>query len=394
MGGRRGGRAALAGQARCGSEEGPVEREVSLSAQDITEAEIQAVVEVLRSERIALGPKLGEFEAEFVRRLGVRHAVCCSSGTAGLHMGWRALGIGPGDEVITTPFSFIASANSILFVGARPVFVDIDPQTWQLDAARVEAALTPRTRALLPVDVFGGLPEMDALLALARQRGLRVLEDSCEALGAVYRGRPAGTLGEAGVFGFYPNKQITTGEGGMVVTDDDAIAFQLRSLRNQGRDPDGEWLTHPRLGYNYRMCDVQAALGVVQMRRLDAILAQRDRVAGLYRERLAGEPRLRLQRIPADQKVSWFVFVVRLNDDYTAAQRDAILRGLRARGIGCNVYFTPIHLQPFYREQFGFRPGDFPITEALAERTIALPFHNHLSEADVDYVVKTLRSLL
>lgn len=369
-------------------------REISLSAQDISQAEIDAVVAVLRSERLSLGPRIPEFEAEFARRLGTRHAIACSSGTAGLHMCWRAMGIGPGDEVITTPFSFIASSNSILFDGGKPVFVDIDPQTWQIDPARIEAAITPRTKAVLPVDVFGVPADMDAIRSIARRHNLRVLEDSCEALGATYKGRPAGALGEAGVFGFYPNKQMTTGEGGMVVTNNDDIAFMVRSLRNQGRDPDGGWLAHPRLGYNYRMTDIQAALGTVQVRRFDEILAQRDRVAGLYRERLADERRLTLQRIPAECRISWFVFVVRLSDSYDRAQRDGILRKLQSQGIGCSVYFPPIHLQPFYQEQFGYRQGDFPITEALSDRTMALPFHNHLTEAEIDRVVKALRALL
>jgi perosamine synthetase len=371
-----------------------VPREISLSSQDITAAEIDAAVAVLRSDRLSLGPRIPEFENEFTKRLGVKHAIACSSGTGGLHMCWRAMGVGQGDEVITTPFSFIASSNSIMFEGARPVFVDIDPETWQIDVARIEAAVTPRTKALLPVDVFGVPPDFDALWTLARQHRLRVLEDSCEALGATYKTRPAGTLGEAGVFGFYPNKQMTTGEGGMVVTNDDDLAFLVRSFRNQGRDPEGGWLAHPRLGFNYRMNDIQAAIGTVQMRRLDEILAKRHRVAGFYRTRLADEKRLTLQRVPSPMHISWFVFVVRLSDSYTMADRDRILGQLRAKGIGCNVYFPAIHLQAFYQTDLGYHAGDFPITEALAERTMALPFHNHLTEADVDYVVQTLKSLL
>jgi perosamine synthetase len=371
-----------------------VNREITLSAPDITEAEIQAVTQVLRTPRLSLGPKVPEFEAAFTRRLGARHAIACSSGTAGLHLIWRAMGIGHGDEVITTPFSFIASANSIMFDGGRPVFVDIDPLTWQIDATRIEAAITPRTRAILPVDIFGGAPDLDAIAAIARRRGLRLPEDSCEALGTLYRGRPAGTIGEVGVFGFYPNKQITTGEGGMLVTSDDQLAARLRSLRNQGRDPDAGWLAHARLGFNYRLSDICCALGVEQMRRLDEIMAKRARVARWYVERLSSEPRLSLQVIPPHVSINWFVFVVRLSDEYTQARRDEILGGLQQRGVACSNYFTPIHLQPFYREQFGYQPGDFPITEALAARTVALPFHNHLGEADVDYVVRTLRGLL
>lgn len=368
--------------------------EISLSGPDITQAEIDAVVRVLRTPQLSLGPKVAEFEAAFTRRLGVRHAIACNSGTSGLHLAWRAVGLQPGDEVITTPFSFIASSNSILFEGGVPVFVDIDPQTWQIDVRAIEAAITPRTRALLPVDIFGAMPDMPAVLEIARRHGLRVVEDSCEALGTTYNGRPAGTFGEVGVFGFYPNKQITTGEGGMVVTDDDAIAEIVRSVRNQGRGSDGAWLTHVRLGYNYRLPDINCAIGIEQMRRLDEILQRRSQVAGWYLERLRDESRLMLQKHLPGVKLSWFVFVVRLTDDYTQQDRDRILNELRRRGIGCSNYFTPIHLQPFYRERFGYRPGAFPLTEALSARTIALPFHNRLSEQDVDRVVRTLRELL
>ncbi len=374
--------------------EKPVTRQISLSGPDISEAEIEAVTAVLRTPYLSLGAKLDEFEQTFTDRLGVKHAIATSSGTAALHLLWRAFGLNPGDEVITTPFSFIASANSILFDGGRVVFVDIDPETWQIDVARIETAVTLRTKALLPVDVFGSLPDMDAIWSLAKKHDLRVLEDSCEALGASYKGRPAGTIGEAGTFGFYPNKQITTGEGGMIVTNDDELAFLTRSMRNQGRDPDAGWLQHARLGYNYRICDINCALGIVQMQRLDEILAKRTRVAGWYSERLADEPRVAMMEIPDEVTIAWFVMVVRLSDDYSQADRDDILAKLRRAGIACSNYFTPIHLQPFYQQQHGYKPGDFPITEALSARTVALPFHNHLSEADVDQAVTELRKLL
>ncbi len=367
---------------------------VDLSSQDITQAEIDAVLAVLKSDRLSLGPRLGEFEAQFQRRFGVKHAIACSSGTAGLHLCWHAMDIGADDEVITTPFTFIASSNSLMIDGARPVFVDIDPITWQIDANHVEAVITPKTRALLPVDIFGNLPDMDALAAIARKHQLRVLEDSCEALGARYKQRYAGTIGEAGVFAFYPNKQITTGEGGMVITNDDDLAFIVRSCCNQGRDPDAGWLAHARFGYNYRLTDIQAAMGTVQMKRLDEILAKRQRVADLYCERLADESRISMMQLTEGVENSWFVFVVALNEDYTRDQRDAIIQSLRDNGIGCNNYFTPVHLQPFYLEQFGFHAGQFPITESLAQRTIALPFHNHLTEREIDYVVGIFRGLL
>lgn len=367
---------------------------ISLSAPDVTEAEIAAVVEVMKTPRLSLGPKVAEFESAFTKRLGCTHAIACNSGTSGLHLIWSGLGVGPGDEVITTPFSFIASSNSIMFTGARPVFVDIDAATWQIDATRVEAAITARTKAVMPVDVFGSIPDMDAVNAIAKRRGLRVVEDSCEALGARYKGRPAGLLADAGCFGMYPNKQITTGEGGMIVTNDERVAFIARSLRNQGRDPDAGWLAHARLGFNYRMPDINCAMGVVQMKRLDEILSARSRVAGWYVDRLRDERRVTMQRVPEEVDISWFVFVVRLSDEYSQERRDGIMKKLGGQGIGTNNYFTPIHLQPFYREKFGYKPGDFPITEALSARTIALPFHNHLKEADVDRVVKALRALL
>lgn len=368
--------------------------QISLSGPDVSEAEIEAVTAVLRTPYLSLGAKLDEFEKTFTDRLGVKHAIATSSGTAALHLLWRALGLQPGDEVITTPFSFISSANSIMFEGGKPVFVDIDPATWQIDAGRIEAALTPRTKALLPVDIFGALPDMDAVWSIARRHGLRVLEDSCEALGATYQDRPAGTIGEAGTFGFYPNKQITTGEGGMIVTNDDELAFMTRSLRNQGRDPDAGWLQHARLGYNYRICDINCALGAVQMQRLDEILGKRAQVAEWYQQRLADEPRITMMKVRDDVRIAWFVLVVRLSDDYSQSDRDRILVGLRQVGVACSNYFTPIHLQPFYQEQHGYRPGDFPITEGLSARTVALPFHNHLSEADVDVAVTELRKLL
>lgn len=364
---------------------------IHLSGPDLTQAESDAVLAVLQTRHLSLGPKLAEFEQCFRERLGVRHAIATNSGTSGLHLIWRAMGVEKGDEVITTPFSFIASANSILFTEAKPIFVDVDPETWQLDHTKIEAAITPRTKAIMPVDVFGSTPDMAAIRALATKHNLRVLEDSCEALGTRYQGKPAGTLGDAGVFGFYPNKQITTGEGGMIVTDDDDIAFMCRSMRNQGRDPDAGWLQHARLGYNYRLPDINCALGCVQMQRLDEILARRAEVAGWYQERLRGVPRVSMQRVLEDCDMSWFVMVVRLNDEYSQQQRDGILDKLRVRDIQCSNYFTPIHLQPFYVEQFGYSEADCPETVRLSGRTVALPFHGGLSEADVDQVVEALR---
>ncbi|MBN2560645.1 MAG: DegT/DnrJ/EryC1/StrS family aminotransferase [Phycisphaerae bacterium] len=367
---------------------------IKLSGPDITQSEIDAVTEVLRSGWLSLGPRVPEFEEAVARFVGVKHGLAVSSGTAGLHLLVRAIGIQPGDEVIGTPFSFIASTNCILFEGARPVLVDIDLDTWNIDVARIEAAVTSKTKAIIPVDVFGQVPDMDAVNAIAAKHGLRVIEDSAEALGSKYKGRMAGSLGDAGVFGFYPNKQITTGEGGMIVTDDDEIARLCASMRNQGRDTGMGWLSHERLGYNYRLSDVACAIGIVQMKRIDEILARRARVAAWYRERLAGEDRIAMQEPSDDCDMSWFVFVVKLADRYTEADRAELIEKLRASGIGSSNYFAPIHLQEFYKREFGYKEGDFPICERVAARTIALPFHGGLAESDVDEVCETLRSLL
>lgn len=368
--------------------------EIALARPDISDREIDAVVAVLRSPNLSLGPKLPEFEGKFAELCGTRYAVACNSGTSALHLVVRAMGIGPGDEVITTPFSFVASSNCVIFENAKPVFVDIDPDTWCIDAARIESAINSHTKALIPVDVFGVTSDMDAIKPIAAKHNLRIIEDSCEAAGARYQGRPAGSLGDAGVFGFYPNKQLTTGEGGMVVTDDEDIADLCKSIRNQGRATGAGWLSHARLGYNFRLSDVNCAMGCVQVDRIGEILTTRRKVAEMYDERLAGEKRLITQKTTPGCTKSWFVYVVRLTDDYPPEARDRILNGLREQGIGCSNYFAPIHLQPFYQEQFGLREGDFPICERVAARTIALPFHAFLTAADVDRVVGALVEML
>lgn len=369
-------------------------RKIHLARPNITQSEIDAVVAVLRTPNLSFGPKLTEFERAFAAYCGTTEAVACSSGTAALHLLIRAMGIGPGDEVITTPFSFIASANCALYEGATPVFVDVDPDTWNIDPARIEEAITPNTRAVIAVDVFGQIADLDPIMALARRHGLRVIEDSCEALGSRYKGRPAGSIAHAGAFGLYPNKQITTGEGGMITTSDADLARLARSLRNQGREGNSGWLAHARLGYNYRMSDINCALGLAQLERIDEIIAARSIVQDMYRRRLADEKRIRMQRIDPDVEMSWFVLVVRLADAYDRADRDVLLARLGERGIGCGNYFAPIHLQPFYVERFGFGRGDFPNCEALADRTVALPFHHELTEDDVDYVCDELRRCL
>jgi len=366
---------------------------VPLSRPDITDAEIDAVVAVLRTPNLSLGPKLPEFEERFAAYVGTKHAVAVNSGTSALHLLVRAVGIGPGDEVVTTPFSFVASANCALFEGAKPVFVDIDEATWNLDVARLESAVTDRTRALLPVHIFGRPVPMGPVMDVAERRGLEVIEDACEAIGATDGRRKVGTFGRGACFAFYPNKQMTTGEGGMIVTDGDELADLCRSMRNQGRDPGAGWLAHPRLGYNYRLSDINCALGIAQLERLSGFLAARDEVARRYLERLEAVDELVLPPPCENGTMSWFVFVVRLADRFDLAQRDAVLDHLRAQGIGCNNYFTPIHLQPFYRDM-GYKSGDFPVTEKVSERTVALPFYNRLTPDDQDVVVACLKDAL
>ena len=368
--------------------------QIPLSSPDITDAEIQAVVDVMKTRHLSLGPKGPEFEDAFRRYLQVDEAIAVSSGTAGLHCCLLAMGIGPGDEVVTTPFSFIASSNSIKMVGATPVFVDIDPQTLNMDADKAEKAITPKTKAILGVEAFGNPVGMHEIAQLAARHEIPLIEDSCQGLGSSHKRRKVGTFGRCGVFGFYPNKQITTGEGGMIVTNDKKIADLCRSLRNQGRDPGGSWLSHARLGYNYRMSDINAAIGIVQMQRLDEIVEGRQRVAHEYISLLMDEPHIILPTIDDETVMSWFVFVVRLTGDLEAEDRDAILGYLRNHHIGCSNYFPPIHLQPFYVKDHGFKRGDFPITERVADRTIALPFHNRLTHMEIENVVHHLRQAI
>ncbi|MFO8012704.1 MAG: DegT/DnrJ/EryC1/StrS family aminotransferase [Phycisphaerae bacterium] len=371
----------------------PDER-IPLARPEISDEDIDAVVAVLRTPHLSLGPKLPEFERAFAGWMGLSRGVAVNSGTSALHLLVRALGLGPGDEMVTTPFTFIASGNCALFEGATPVFVDIDPDTWNMDVERLEAALTDRTRLLLPVHIFGRPLPMDRVMDIAEARHIPVVEDACEAVGATYKGRLAGTFGRAATFAFYPNKQMTTGEGGMVVTDDDHLADLCVSMRNQGRDPDAGWLAHARLGYNYRLSDINCALGLSQLGRLEGFIDARARVAERYLEKLADVDDLVLPAPYEDGEMSWFVFVVRLADRFTQEDRDAVLAHLRAEGIGCSNYFSPVHLQPFYRERFGFKEGDFPVTEHVAARTLALPFYNRLSEEDQDTVVAAVKSAL
>ena len=363
---------------------------ISLSAPDIQADDVELVVRVLRSNRLSIGPYIKQLERDFADYIGTKHAVAVTNGTSGLHLCMRAAGLAEGDEVITTPFSFIASANCILYERATPVFVDIDEASLNLDPALVARAVTARTRAMVPVHVFGQPCAMDELQAVCRDRKLVLVEDACEAVGAEYRGRKVGTFGKAAVFSFYPNKAMTLGEGAVVTTDDPHWAELLQSLRNQGRGDGGTGYSSDRLGYNYRLDEMSAALGVAQLARLDRLLAQRQAVAARYGEMLRRVPGVTVKRaLPSTTRKSWFVFVIHLGPHI---DRDRVIEQLEDRGIPSRVYFTPIHLEPYYRQRFGFKPGDFPVAERVAASILALPFHTNLSDAEMDEVVDALQS--
>jgi perosamine synthetase len=371
---------------------------VHLSRPDLTEKEITAIDSVVQSPMLALGPNLARFESSISSYIGVRHAIAVNSGTSGLHLLVRAFGIRDGDEVITTPFSFIASSNCILYERAKPVCVDIEWDTANIDVDLIEAAITPRTKAILPVDAFGQPPRLDVIRQIADRHGLVVIEDSCESLGSEYKGIKCGNgaYAHGAVFAFYPNKQITTGEGGMVVTDDPEIARLCRSMANQGRGEAGVWLSHERLGFNYRMDEMSAALGWAQMQRIDEIIQKRQHVALMYNERLSKIPGIWLPHIaPEVTRMSWFVYVIRVGMEEPRPERQSEIRNhvmevLQKNEVGCRPYFTPIHLQPFYRDMFGFKEGDFPITEKAGRTSIAIPFHNNLTPEEVEYVAQVL----
>jgi len=365
---------------------------IPLSAPDITAAEIAAVTAVLRTPRLSLGPELTAFEAALAQYHRMPHAVAVSSGTAALHLALITLGIGEGDEVIVPSFAFIAVANAVLQVRATPVFAEIDPVTLNLDPAAVEQAITPRTRAILVVHTFGVPAEMDALQAIARRHNLLLIEDACEAIGAAFGDHPnphrAGTFGDLAVFGFYPNKQITTGEGGAVLSRDPAHAARLRSLRNQGRSTSGEWLDHAEIGYNYRISDLSCALGRVQLGRIDEILALRRAAAERYHALLSGISGLELPPLDLPRRIiSWFVYVVRLPQ---AGSRDHVQAALAPRGIATGRYFAPIHLQPAWRHHPSATAACLPLTESLARRTLALPFFNRISTSQQEEVANAL----
>jgi perosamine synthetase len=367
-------------------------RPIPLSRPYIDAREEELVLEVLRSGRLSLGPTIERFEDMFAERVGAPFAVAVTSGTAGLHLLAHVAAVGPGDEVITSPISFVATANCFIFEGAEPVFVDVDRRTLNLDPAAVEEAVTERTKAIVAVDMFGYPCELDELRAIAERHDLALIDDSCEALGARYRGAPVGSHGVSAVFGFYPNKQVTTGEGGVVTTHSEDEYDLLRSLRNQGRSYESRWFHHVRLGFNYRFTDLQAAVGIAQLEKLDRILELRSAAAARYTRLLSDvngvEPPLADNE---DHVRSWFVYVVKLAPDIG---RDAVTELLAAEGIEAGHYVPCVHLQPYMRERYGFAEGLCPVAEDAASRTLALPFFTQLESEDQERVVDALRAAI
>lgn len=368
---------------------------IPLSRPDITEMEIEAVNHVLSTPYLSLGPELGNFEQALQTYCQTPYAIATSSGTAALHLCLRSLNLKPGDEVITTPFSFIASSNVLLFEHLVPVFVDIDPSSLNLDPKRVEQAITPKTKAILVVHAFGNPANMSALMDLAKKYNLRVIEDACEAIGSKWNGQNVGTFGDLGTLAFYPNKQMTTGEGGAVLTAKKELAETISCMRNQGRKPTGHWLDMEELGYNYRLSEMNCALGKTQVVRLPEILHKRTAVATRYDQMLGDDPNICLPprtHHPAD--MSWFVYVVRLAPHFRLEHRESVFQKMAEAHIACGRYFAPIHLQPYYRRRFGYQRGMFPITEAAGDLGLALPFFNHLSQSQAERVCENLKAAI
>ena len=384
-----------------------------MSSPDLGDEERKAVQDVLNTPNLSMGPRIDQFEEAISQYTGSKNAIAVNSGTSGLHLCVRASGIEKGDYVITSPFSFVASTNVMLYENAIPIYVDVDPRTGNINIEQLSSAVNDlesggnaaqkwlprkggvsagRLKAILPIDVFGQPADLDPIMDIANQHGLKVIEDSCEALGAEYKGRKAGSIGDFGVFAFYPNKQITTGEGGIIVTDDDQAADFMRSLRNQGRAIGDTWLQHTFLGYNYRIDEMSAALGVVQLSRLEELLSKRDQVAAWYSERLAEIPGIETLFIdPKTTRMSWFVYVIRFNE---GVNRDEIASKILESGVPARPYFVPIHLQPYMVDQFGYMPGDFPVTEDLGKRSLAIPFSGVMTESQVDQICRIIHSAI
>ncbi len=359
----------------------------------ITAEDKKSVLAVLNTDNLSLGPKYREFEKKFAKKIGVKYACAVSSGTAGLHLALLACDLGPGDEVITTTFSFVASANAILYVGAKPVFVDIDPVTCNMDASQIEKKITKKTKAILAVHIFGQPADMNAIMRLAKKYKLKVIEDACESISATYRGRLAGTFGQAGIFAFYPNKQMTTAEGGMIVTNSKKIYDICDSLRNQGRVKNDQWLDHRYLGYNYRLNEMSSALGISQLKKLDFMVKERRKIAAWYSQLLKPyQNAIQTPRVAAGNTHSWFVYVVNLKNK--KINRNLLIGKLKKAGVSAKPYLPSIHLFDFYRKRFGYKPGDYPLAEAVSASSLALPIYIGLKREDCAVIVQRLIKIL
>mgnify|MGYP001576753127 FL=1 len=370
-----------------------MEKSYQMARPHFGKKEEKYVLEVLRSGVLSIGPKIQEFEKKFAKFVSARYACAVSSGTAGLHLALVVAGIQKGDEVITSPFSFIASANVILYVGAKPVFVDVDPLTDNIDPKEIEKAITKKTKAILPVHIFGQPADMVAIMKIAKKHNLIVIEDACESLGATWKGKSAGTFGQSGVFAFYANKQMTTGEGGMIVTNDRAVDELCRSLRNQGRTPDMQWLDHKYLGYNYRMDEMSAAVGLAQIEKIDFLIKKRREIAGWYAQELKKTDSLiEIPYTPPEATHTWFVYVIRIKNE--RINRNKVIQDLAKRGVSSKPYLPSIHLFSFYTDRFGYKKGDFPISEKISDSVLALPFYIGLTRQDIKTIVKKLGSTL
>lgn len=359
----------------------------------LTVEDKKSVLAVLNTDILSLGPKIKEFEKKFAKKIGVKYACAVSSGTAGLHLALLACGLGAGDEVITTTFSFVASANAILYVGAKPVFVDIDPLTYNMDPQKIKEKITKRAKAILAVHIFGQPCDMMPIRRLAKKYKLQIIEDACESIAATYRGRPAGTFGQAGVFAFYPNKQMTTSEGGMIVTNNKKIYEICSSLKNQGRVKNDQWLDHKYLGYNYRLDEMSCALGISQLEKLDFMIKERRKIAGWYNKMLASNSNIiQTPAIAINNTHTWFVYVIKIKDK--KINRDLLIKKLKKIGISTKSYLPSIHSFDFYKKQFGHKIGDFPISEDMSAYSLALPIYIGLTESDCFYIINKLRKAI
>lgn len=365
-------------------------KKIPIAKPYIDKDDISGVAGVLKSGWLSLGPKYKEFEKNFAKYVGVKYACSVSSGTAALHLGVKALGLKTGDEVITSPFSFVSSSNCLLYEDIKPVFVDIEESTFNMDPSLIERAVTKKTKAILPVHIFGQSADMDSIMQIARKYKLKILEDSCESLGATYKGQMVGTTGDIGTYAFYPNKQMTTGEGGMIVTNKKDLYDLCDSFRNQGRSKNGDWLVHERLGYNYRMDEMSASLGITQLKKIDWMIEEKRKIAAWYNRVLGDINGVEPPAVREDRTHSWFVYIVRIKN----GKKNRLMRGLSRAGFQTKPYLPVIHLQSFMRQIFGFKEGDFPVAELVSEETLALPLYIGLTEKDVEYIVDKIKEIL